>query len=274
LCEVADHDACDALLLELGVRDRGVVVWQRRWRMAILATILCVFAAFSAYRWGVPLAADAAARFVPVSWALQSDRQVLAMLDRSWLEPSTLPQARKDALRAQFAALGQPAGEPGIWTLDFRAAPQVGANAFALPGGTIVMTDELVRLAGSDQEILAVLAHELGHVRHRHGLRMALQSTFVGVVVTAWLGDASAAIAGVSTALLETRYSREFEREADAFAASMLKHNHLSPGLLASILQKLGAQHGKAEEGGRVPELLSSHPPTRERIEALQAAAR
>lgn len=52
-------------------------------------------------------------------------------------------------------------------------APQIGANAFALPDGTLVVTDELVELAGdNDDEVLAVLAHELGHIHERHGLRL------------------------------------------------------------------------------------------------------
>lgn len=273
LCEVADHAAFDQLLAELGVREQGVALWQTRWLVAMAATLLLALAAFSAYRWGLPLFADYTARYIPPAWAQQSDRQALLLLDRSWLAPSALPESSRQRLRSEFASLSQPAGSKAHWTLEFRAAPAIGANAFALPGGTIVMTDELVRLAGNDQEILAVLAHELGHVRHRHGLRMALQGTLVGLVVTAWLGDASAAIAGASAALLETRYSREFEREADAFGAQMLKANRLSPILLATMLQKLGSQHKAEASQMHVPELLSSHPPATERIATLQAAA-
>lgn len=267
LCEVADHAAFDALLQALGVRERGVAVWQTRWRAALIAVVLCLCAAFSAYRWGLPLAAEYIALRIPASWAKQSDVQALALLDRSWLAPSKLPEARRQALRAQFAALKPESTAP--WTLDFRAAPLVGANAFALPGGTIVMTDELVRLAAEDREILAVLAHELGHVHHRHGLRMALQGTMVGLVVSTWFGDVSAVLTGLSSAVLETRYSREFEREADAFAAQMLRANGIAPKYLASILEKLSAQHGADEDQGAIPALLSTHPETRERIKIL-----
>lgn len=270
LCEVADHLAFDRLMQQLDVRERGVAAWQTRWRMALAATALSIFAVFAAYYWALPVAAEYAARHIPASWALQSDKQAMALLDRSWLAPSALPEARRQALRAQFAALKPHAGAAPEWTLDFRAAPAIGANAFALPGGTIIMTDELVALAADDREILAVLAHELGHVQHRHGLRLALQGTMVGLVVSAWFGDVSSLIAGVSSAVLETRYTREFEREADDYAAQMLRHNDLSPTYLATILQKLEAQMlRQGDEALSMPALLATHPQTRERIEFL-----
>src|SRR5690606_15157282 len=98
------------------------------------------------------------------------------------LEPSRLAPERQAALRARFEALV--AHMPALparyahyaprYTLDFRRG--LGANAFALPGGAIVVTDGLVeaaRAAGlQDDAIAGVLAHEIGHVAHRHTTRM------------------------------------------------------------------------------------------------------
>src|SRR5690606_40050887 len=101
--------------------------------------------------------------------------------------------------------------------------------AFAMPGGTILLTDELVQLAEALQpqqpqqaltQILGVLAHEVGHVEHRHALRQFVQGTIVAAAVTWYLGDVSSLLAAAPTALLNTRYTRNFEREADAYAAA------------------------------------------------------
>jgi Zn-dependent protease with chaperone function len=164
---------------------------------------------------------------------------------------------------------GQPA-----YTLEFRSSKDIGANAFALPGGTIIVTDQLVTLAGNDEEILAVLAHELGHVSERHPLRQLLQSSVAGLAMTWYLGDISTLLAAAPTLLLQSSYSRDFERRADRYAADMLRHNGIAPARLADMLGKLESSH-PAEKAGkgqasRIAEFFSSHPDTEERIRTLR----
>jgi Zn-dependent protease with chaperone function len=142
----------------------------------------------------------------------------------------------------------------------------------ALPSGTIVVTDGLLDLSGVDDEIVAVLAHEAGHVRHRHGLRLLWQSSFIGVGLTWLLGDVSMLAAGASSALLQAKYSRDLEREADAYAADVLDRNDIPRAHFTRILQRL--QESAEAKLGRNPgvfDYLSSHPLTSERIEAIQA---
>lgn len=268
VCEVDDRDGLASLLQAGGYRDGLVARGQRSLLLAVLAIVALVAIAAAGYQWGVPIAADLVAARVPEELVARSGEETLELLDDHWLQPSRLPGARREALRSQFAALRPPDGEAPHWRLLFRAAPQVGANAFALPGGDIVLTDELVALARDDREIMAVLAHELGHQHYRHGLRSALQGIIVGAAVTAWLGDVSTALAGLSSAVLGARYSREFEREADTYAARMLQHNNLSSEWLATALQRLEQAHAGKVDG--TPSLLSTHPHTAERIEALK----
>jgi Zn-dependent protease with chaperone function len=101
----------------------------------------------------------------------------------------------------------------------------------------------------------------------------------VGLFVTWYLGDVSSLLTAVPAALLEARYSRDHEREADEYAARMLRHNAMSPELLVTMLGRLERAHGaeegepKAEDAARdrgLPEYLSTHPATAERIEALR----
>jgi predicted Zn-dependent protease len=151
--------------------------------------------------------------------------------------------------------------------ITFRAAGGLGANAMALPNGVIIVTDALVGLAGSDGEIIAVLAHEAGHVQERHGLRNVIQSSVVSIVVSWYLGDINAIIAAAPAALMEAKYSRDLERDADAYAARFLSANGLPVRLLADILERLDSEHGGSAGS---TSYLSSHPATAERIQRLR----
>lgn len=268
LCEVRDHAALDALLAATGFRESVVARAQSRWPLVAGAAAFCIGLVVIAYLFVLPRAAAVTAEHLPRNVVDSLSQQVLDTLDRQrMLAPSALPAARRDALAQRFARMVPPDGERVPHAIEFRASPAIGANAFALPSGTIVVTDELVALAGSDDEILAVLAHELGHVRYRHGLRKALQSSVVGLAVTWYLGDVSSLVAAIPAALLDARYSRDLEREADAWAARMLRFNSLSPALLATMLGRLEASHARTATS-----YLDSHPATEERVRALNSA--
>jgi Zn-dependent protease with chaperone function len=119
-----------------------------------------------------------------------------------------------------------------------------------------------------------VLAHELGHVHHQHGVQLMVRGAIVGAVSAWWLGDISGLLAGAPAALLQARHSRDFEREADAFAAATLRANGIAPRKLGDMLRKLMETAGREPDGdGRddIADFLSSHPPTQERIAALDA---
>jgi predicted Zn-dependent protease len=153
----------------------------------------------------------------------------------------------------------------------FRSSPQIGPNAFALPGGTVIVLDQIVQLADSDEQILGVLAHEMGHINERHALRQMLQASVVGLTMAWYVGDISSLLAAAPTALLETRYSRDYESRADQFAIDMLRSNHISPRYLADMLEKLEHAHGgKADKKDSLMNYLSTHPNTAERIRMLR----
>ena len=154
-------------------------------------------------------------------------------------------------------------------TLTFRRG--IGANAVALPNGTVIATDELVNVAKTDQQVLAVLAHEIGHVHHRHGLRMALESSTVLLLMSAYLGDVtqltnlSAALPGVYA---QAHYSRDNETEADTFARRYMDQAGIPHHDFADILRTLQKQFGPDPNHGL--QYLSSHPPTTERIHRFE----
>ena len=289
-CEVAQGAELDALLTDIGYRASVVMRLQSKWRWvgASLAGVILVFVA--GYFWGLPWGAKALAPQVPVTAMHPISNMALAQLDKEWLTPSELAKERQEKLRAGFWQLvaADPAllSYEGQMALHFRAFPRHGPNAFAFPDGQIVLLDELVALHDDDDEILAVLAHEIGHLSKRHGIRQLIQHSVMAAVAAAWFGDISQAAVMVSTVLLTSGYSRDMEREADDYAASLLKQQGKSPELLATALEKMERADGKrgqeedAEESDpekkdktRFLDWLSSHPDTQERIRRLRGLA-
>ena len=126
---------------------------------------------------GLPIVAQHVAERIPVGAESSLGEQTLSGMDRLRAEAVGASRgATGDAARGvrSNGRMAESLPEP---RLEFRASPALGPNAFALPSGIIVVTDELVTLAHDDREILAVLGHELGHVAHRHVMRQLLQSS-------------------------------------------------------------------------------------------------
>jgi Zn-dependent protease with chaperone function len=265
----------------------------------VIALAGLVLAAVLGHRYGVPWLAREVAFRVPPSLEVEMAREGLEALDRHVFKASQLAPSRREELTHLFGQMATAGVVPA--NVEFRGGGFLGANAFALPGGVVVITDELVEVLGSDDRIGAVMAHEVGHLEHRHGTRTLLQDSITGLVIAAVLGDVSSIgglVATLPTVLTHTAYSRDFEREADAFAYAILRKTGRSPTLLGEALAALEAyepaggcpvplEEGK---GGKAPEAdakrreerptagdlgyLSTHPATEERIRAAREAAR
>lgn len=269
-CEVADLTGFADLLPK---RTGGwLPALENHIAAALIAALLLLGIAVAGYRWGLPYAAEAVAERLPIDLMTEMDHQLFASLDQYWLQPSGLPESRRAAIQAKALGLAPDAKVQ----LVFRASRQLGANAFALPGGTVLVLDDLVGLTANDDEIVAVLAHEFGHVHEKHALRQMLQATVVGLALAAYLGDVSSLLAAAPTVLLETGYSRDFERSADRYAADLLIRHDQSPALLADMLDKLDAywrardQLKLGERIGEFGEYLSTHPDSADRMAFLR----
>ncbi len=258
----------------------------------VLALALTIATCWAGYRYGVPWVAREVATRLPPNIEENIAQEGLKALDKLVFKPTQLSAERRESLTQIFSELHHATQQSDAVRLEFRDGGWIGANAFALPGGIVVMTDQLVALMASDDQIAAVLAHEMGHVRHRHSLRYVLQDSIIALAAMAIYGDASA-VAGIAvtlpTALLHAHYSRDFEREADSDAFELLKNTGRSPRELGLALAVLEAGKNKqdAKSSKKNTELdsnnkqltqklsyLSSHPATQERIEAAENAAR
>jgi predicted Zn-dependent protease len=146
-------------------------------------------------------------------------------------------------------------------------------NAFAVPGGQIVITRGLVQAARSPDEVAGVLAHELGHALELHpeaGLIRAMGLAAAGQLVFA---GSSGTVSNIGLLLTQLRYSRVAEREADVHALRILRNAEISPKGLADFFQRLDRPTtGKAKTRTfRALELISTHPLTAERIAMVRA---
>ena len=113
----------------------------------------------------------------------------------------------------------------------------------------MVMTDEMVELVDADEKVItAVLAHELGHVRHRHHLRMLVQATLTADVTSVALGDFSTQLTGLPLLLGQANYSRDTEKEADREAVQILKAAGISPEVMVTLFEKLDAKQKPADK--------------------------
>jgi len=190
-CEVEDGPELHALF---GPRVRGSAVsrWERGWRPAGIAMLLVLVVGVVTYLFVLPVMARSAADRLPASALDTLSDEMRPVLDRTVFDPTKLSQDRTTAIMASVYRLDFDMALKERIRLEFRHADSLGANAMALPSGAIFVTDQLVALTPDDEVIAAVIAHEIGHVSHRHGLRQIIQSTAVGVFVTWFIGDLSA----------------------------------------------------------------------------------
>ena len=271
--QCADDPMLD--LLPQHSKTEAAVAWlEQRVAVAVASVVLTVALLVGGYEYGLPAAAKHVAAEIPIETEQALGEQALVWLDDSdWFKPSELDQDTQDRLRSEFEDLFAELPFAQHYRLAFRESGYIGANAFALPGGTIVITDDMVKLAESDQEVLAILAHEIGHVELRHVMRHVLQDSAVAVAAATITGDAatlSVAVAGLPSLVAQAEYSRDFETEADDFAFELLRQHEMSPEAFATVMERIQADC-ECEPGAL--DFLSTHPVTGERIKRARAAA-
>ena len=271
----SDAAAWDAWASAAGQHDGAVSRLQQSWRAVLASVVVLLGIVVAAYLWGLPWAARGVVGFVPHSVDEAIGESAYGSFGTHMLAPSQLPEADQRRLRAAFERAVQkayPAGNAPRWQLHFHKS-RIGPNAFALPGGTIVMTDELVKLVGGDEEVIVgVLAHELGHVERRHGMRALVQTTILGAVASVAFGDFSSWLATAPVVLGQAGYSRDAEREADRDSIRIMKAAGISPLAMVRFFDKIAEKKGDRERSA-LGIAFASHPADAERIRLFREAA-
>lgn len=169
-----------------------------------------------------------------------------------------------------------PTVEGSGYNFKFHIMNDTNLNAFAIPGGHVVVLTGLLEAAENSEEVAGVLAHELAHVTRRHSLRQLVQSAGLMILIQALIGDASG-LGGVVTQgsqyLLQQRFSRDFEREADNQGWEYLVAAKVDPRGMTRFFKRLRALEEDKGTAAVANSLawLSTHPATEERIQNLEA---
>lgn len=268
----ADAAAFDAWADATGHRPGLIERWQLSWRLALMALVFVTALFGAGWRWGLPALSDELVQRIPLSAEQSIGEEFMAYVDRQWMRPSQLSEAEQQAWRERFARMladARAAGMdvPGQWQLHFRRTTAVlGPNAFALVGGQMCVTDELIELLKDEPDaVLTILAHEAGHLQHRHGLRTAIRASVVSAAAAVWLGDFSSVLNGLPVLLATNGYRRDHEREADAFARDLARRGGVNPARMAVFFERIRATYGDQAESP-LAIAFSSHPADDERI--------
>jgi Zn-dependent protease with chaperone function len=281
-----DSNAWDAWAAAQGLSQSMVVRAQQSWRGVALALVLLLAVVGGTYRWGLPVFAQAVTAAVPHALDELLGRNALAQIDTGMMKPSQLPAATQARIRQRFdQGVKQTFGtSPPAYQLEFRQST-IGPNAFALPGGTMVMTDELVQLVNDDEVLMGVLGHELGHVTARHGIRQLVQATAMQVALGVAFGDYGNLITLAPLVLGSMAYSRDHEREADAQSIRFMRAAGVSPLVMVKFFEAVRAEQRAKHKGGdsakttktqKTPlgiSIISSHPADEERMRLFREAA-
>lgn len=243
--------------------------WESKKLFVLAALAMLVIATYAAITMGIPAASEAIAKSLPPQVSAALADGTMDQLDRMYLRPTKLPQETQQHYRALFSQL-LPEQDGFQFRLSFRSSRMLGANAFVLPSGDIVVTDELIKLAQNDQEVIAVLYHEVGHVVEHHSLRQLLEVTGTSILF-AWILEDVEGIANLLLTapllLVQTAYSRGHESEADTYALEGMMAANIDPIHFSNIMDRLSRHPYRMQRNASKKETTPVEPRPQEAAE-------
>jgi len=263
-----DNDSIDQINEHLGKNNSLIHRLESKMMSVIVASILTVCIIWGVVVFGIPASAKMIANKMPTVLSEQFGSS-LDILDETVFDPSELElekQKRITDLMSPFLKQDQSLNPK----VNFRSGMK--ANALALPNGDIVFTDDFINLVENDEQLLAVLFHELGHLKHKHLARRVLQDSMITLMVVLITGDIDTIdiLTGIPTLILDLSYSREFEVEADTYALEQLHLHNMPLESFSSVMQLLdNYYHDEIEDddfNSNIPNFLMTHPATKDRV--------
>ena len=241
-----------------------------RVRLTVVAALALVPVIAGIYLWGIPAAARLLAPLVPLSWEARLGDSVfehVAPADLRCLD-SRRSAALEQILSRLAAAVPDSPYRPRLTVID-----QPVINAFALPGGRIVILRGLLEAAETPEQLAGVLAHEVQHVYKRHSTRGVIEQGSTSLLIAAVTGDVTGALAsGIEGArtLGMLRYSRLHEEEADREGLRLLQASGIDPAGMIAFYRTMEEKQSRQMDA---PSYLSTHPDTGDRIANLTVLA-
>jgi Zn-dependent protease with chaperone function len=239
-CEVAKEAMLDEMLLRAGYRAPRVSRRQAIRTTLGISAALIVMLAIVGYAYGPSWLAHRAATMLRPDMKAALAVRTRFTLDSRYLKPTALSSERRAELIAGFNALRYPPEAPEMnVNVLFRSGPGLGADTLVLPDGTLVLLDELVQLGDHDEQLIALMAHELGHAHHGHSLETALRSDVWATLVYVLIRDVTRLFRKMPENTLRLRYPPAFEAEASLYATDLLEANGIAASRLADLRRKL-----------------------------------
>lgn len=259
----------------------GLVHRLERYKRGVLLTLLLSILLTLLYiYWGIPWMSNKIALNIPTAVEQQIGESSLEFLQQQGFKSSQLPPEKQRSVNKLFLQVmpAEMQHERTPLRLKLMASSEM-ANAFMLPDGTLVISDDLVKLAEqNDDGLAAVMLHEMGHHAYRHSMRMLVRSSLVTLTLMWMTGDVS----GVGEKLLqsasfmhEMQFSRTMEREADNWAIAEMQRQGRSLLAMETLYRRLQQQQGEGTPKSLVramPEWLSTHPDMPARLQAIEEA--
>lgn len=276
LFETSDNEAIDAFLKAHGADRTGWVHDLERFHPRLFAfAALAILLIAGVYRYGLPVLVEVAVAVTPPIVPQMMASGTMETLDRTVFSPSQLPAGDIEKIRSGFLKIAEISKRGSqAYNLNFRKGGIIGPNAFALPDGTLVITDELVKLAKADHDlILGVLAHEIGHVELDHSLRQLYHIVGMTGLIMLIAGDVGSGTEDIMTngaAFLSLSHSRGAESEADQRSVELMLKAGLDPLAIGRFFKLLEEKLG--DKGST--SMFSTHPGTPERRNAIEDYAR
>ncbi|WP_158966679.1 M48 family metallopeptidase [Paraglaciecola sp. L3A3] len=241
--------------------------------MVLLSLILVPAFLYVFFKHMIPGFAVHFSEYVPEGAIRIASEHTLYSLDKTLLNKSKVDAKLQQTYRDNWQqTLSQLTLNDVQYNLNFRESDKMGANAFALPDGTVVVTDELLSLIDNNEELLqAILLHEIGHVENRHSMRLIAETLATSLAIDYFFGDLGGMIevfAGLSNTLVQNQFSQKLEWEADNFALEQIETLGLDPESFAKAMEKLAAT---LPEESKLDALMQSHPLMKERIDNARA---
>ena len=270
-CKSKENDKIDKVLKKFGLSKSKAYKIESSLGLTIGSVLVTIGFIWFMLTIGSTYTANALASILPKSTLDKVSDITMEQLEDNYLHPSKLSDRQKRIIQGHFDKLTK--GETN-YKLHFRSSPQIGPNAFALPSGDVVLTDQLVALSQDDdfRDILGVLAHEKGHVVKKHSLRIAIKTGISGAIIGYVTGDVSVLASTIPTVLINSSYSREFEHEADVYAVKELKEMDVSTEYIATLFEMLDKKYGNDNNSSSdIMGMFASHPLTSERIDYFKS---
>jgi len=264
LFESTENDTIDALIKIHGQSSLKSHGSSKKYiQFAILASVL--LSVWSTVHFGMPKLSQSVADTIPIETVIEQGQLAYDDMAETHFTKSKLELKEQEQLSQRFKEI-LPENSSGFsYRLHIKNSESIGANAFAFPSGDIVITDALIELSENEDELIAVLLHEIGHVEKKHAVKSLVQASALLLVVIAVSGDIasmSTLLVGIPALMLNSSYSREMESEADQYALVEMKKRDLNPIHFTNLLQRLKKQDDIKTEGG----YFNSHPHIEDRI--------